>query len=89
MRSDWKTWLLEKFSEALTCKLWNKKIHAAVAYRNGAKLNYAHPSMVLSKISTIHLRDSHMKFTEKNKVNNTMWAKLGGLIGQKQQNIFH
>ena len=39
-RSDWKTWSAERFSEALTSKLWNKKIHAAEAYRNGAKLNY-------------------------------------------------
>ena len=26
-------------------------MHAAEAYKNGAKLNYVHPPMVLSKIS--------------------------------------
>ena len=31
-----------KKSEALTSKLWNKIIHAAKAYRNGAKLNHIH-----------------------------------------------
>ena len=31
----------------------------------------------------IHLRDSHMKFTGKNKVSNTTRAKLCSLIGQK------
>ena len=49
-RPNWKTWLSQRFYEALTSKLWNKKIHAAKAYRNGAKLNYVHPPMVLSKI---------------------------------------
>ena len=41
-------WPAERLSEALTSKLWNKKIHAAEAYRNVAKLNYVHPPMVLS-----------------------------------------
>ena len=36
----------------------------------------------------IHPRDSHVKFTEKNKVTNTTWAKLCGLIGQKWQKVF-
>ena len=50
-RSNWKTWLSERFSEAVTSKLWNnKKIHPSKAYRNGAKLNYAHLAMALSKI---------------------------------------
>ena len=48
--SDEKTWLSERFSEALTSKLWNKKIHAVKAYRNGAKFNYIYsPLMVISK----------------------------------------
>ena len=50
-RSDWGTWLSETFPEALTSKLWNKKkIHAAEAYRNGAKLNYVNPPKTLSRI---------------------------------------
>ena len=59
--SDWKTWLSERFSEALTSKLWNKKKHAAEDYRNGVKSNYVHP----------YLRDRSKKFTRKNKVGNT------------------
>ena len=51
-RSDWKIWLAERFSEALTSKIWNKKIHAAKAYRNGAKLNYVHPLWLYQKSST-------------------------------------
>ena len=52
-RSDWKTWLAEKFSEALTSKLWKKKkIHAAEAYRNGVKLNHIHPLWFYQKSST-------------------------------------
>ena len=46
-RSDWKIWLAERFSEAVTSKLWNKKKQV---YRNGAELNYIHQPMVLSKI---------------------------------------
>ena len=30
----------------------------------------------------IHLKDSHVKFTGKNKVSNTTWAKLRGLISK-------
>ena len=37
----------ERFSEALTSKLSNEK-NAVEAYRNGVKLNYFHPWMVLS-----------------------------------------
>ena len=54
MRSDWKTWLSKRFSEALTSKLWNikKKIHATEAYQNGAKLNNVHPLRFDQKSST-------------------------------------
>ena len=88
-RFDQKTWLSESFFEAVTSKLWNKKIHAAKTYRNGAKLNYIYTPIVLLKMFwLIHLRESHVKFTGKNKVSNTMWAKLHSLIGQQQQNCF-
>ena len=36
----------------------------------------------------IQLRDSHMKFTGKNKVGNIMWEKLHSLIGQKGKTVF-
>ena len=49
-RLNWKTYLAKIFSEALTSNLWNKKVHTAEAYRDGAKFNYIHPPMVLSKI---------------------------------------
>ena len=51
-RSNWKTWLSERFSKALTSKLWNKKLHVAEGYRNGAKLNYVHPLCFYKKSST-------------------------------------
>ena len=39
---------------------------------------------------TSHLfsSNSHVKFTGKNKVDNTLWAKSCAMIGQKQQNSF-
>ena len=87
-RSDWKTWLTESFSEAPTSKLQNnKKIPAVEACRNGAKLNYVHPPMVLSKIFDRSI-NSHVNFTGKNKVDCTMWAESCALISQKQQNSF-
>ena len=49
-RSDWKTWLAESFSEAQHLSFKIKKKPNAKACRNGAKLNYVHPSMVSSKI---------------------------------------
>ena len=67
-RSDSKIWLSESFFRALTSKLWNKKIHAAKTYRNGAKLNYIYTPMVLLKLFwLIHLKESHVKFTGKKK----------------------
>ena len=46
------------------------------------------PLSFYQKSSVTHLRDSHMKFTGKNKVSNTTWAKLHGLIGQKPAKQF-
>ena len=43
---------IKKKSEALTSKLWNKIIHAAKAYRNGAKLNHIHSLQFHQKSST-------------------------------------
>ena len=100
-RSDWKTWLAERFSEALTYKFGNKKIHTAEAYWNGVKLNYIHSPPpppppphtspahgMIKNLWQIHSRDHHMEFTGKNKVGNTTRAKLHGLIGQKWQISF-
>ena len=39
-RSNWKNLTSRKILWSLTSKLWNKKIHTAEAYWNGAKLNY-------------------------------------------------
>ena len=48
-KSNWKTCLSKRFSEAVSPKLWHKKIHAAEAYRNGEKLKYyVHPGFYLS-----------------------------------------
>ena len=46
------------------------------------------PNGFIKNLPQIHPRDSHMEFTGKNKVGNTMWAKLHGLIGQKQSKQF-
>ena len=48
-------------------------MYADEAYRNGLKLNYVQPPMILLKISHIifHLKDSHMKFMGQNEVDNT------------------
>ena len=46
------------------------------------------PYGFIKNLQQIHVRDSHMKFTGKNKVGNTTWAKLCSLIGQKWQNSF-
>ena len=80
-RSDWKTSLAERFSEALTSKLWNKKKYC----QNWIIFT---PYGLIKNLLQIHSRDSHMEFTGKNKVGNTTWTKLCGLIGQKQQNSF-
>ena len=51
-RSDWTTWLSERFSKAVTSKLWNKTVYVAEAYRNGAKLNYVLPLWFYQKSLT-------------------------------------
>ena len=43
---------------------------------------------MIKNLWQIDSKDRHVEFTGKNKVTNTMWAKLCGLIGQKQQNSF-
>ena len=89
-RSDWQTQLSERFSEALTSKFWNEKMYADEAYRNGLKLNYVQPPMILSKISHIifHLKDSHMKFMGQNEVDNTSVQNcMTGLV-KKGKTVF-
>ena len=85
-RSDIKTWLSARFSEALTSKLWNeKKRHAAECYRNGAKLNYVKPPMVLSKFfNDLSMRNSGEKIKS-----GIPCEQMHGLIGWKRQNSFH
>ena len=88
-RSNCKTWLAGRFSEVLTSKFWNKTKYMLLKLteieRNWIVFT---PYGFINNLWQIHLRDSHVKFMGKNKVSNTMWAKLCGLIGQKQQNSF-
>ena len=49
---------------------------------------YSPPFRLIKNLWQIHSRDSHVEFTGKNKVGNTTWAKLRGLIGQKWQHSF-
>ena len=85
-RSNWKTWLSERFSsEALTSKLWNKKSTCCWSLQKWGKIElYSPPSPYgfIKNLGQIHLRDSQVKFMGKNK------AKLCGLIGQNWQNSF-
>ena len=88
-RSDWKIWLAERVSQALTSKLWNKKKcmlpNLTEIERNLIMLTLY--GFILNLLQN-HLRDSHVKFTGKNKVGNTTWSKLHGLIGQKTTKQF-
>ena len=88
-RSNWKIWLAERFSEALTSKLWNKKNTCCRSLQKWSEIElYSSPYGFIKNLPQIHLRDNHVKFTGKNKVGNTTWEKLRSLIGQKQQNSF-
>ena len=90
-RSNWTNLTSRKIFWSLTSKLWNKKIHTAEAYWNGAKLNYIQPPPpygFIKNLWQIHSKDSHMEFMGKNKVGNTTWTELCSLVGQKWQNSF-
>ena len=80
--------LSENFSKALTFKLWNKKMHAVETYRNGAKLNYIYPLWFSHKYLTDPSKGGPCEIHGEKKANNTKWAKLHSLIGQKWQNSF-
>ena len=85
-RSDWKTWLSERFSEALTSKLWNEKEYMLPKLTE-MEWNWImfFPYGFIKNLWQIHLRNRHVKFTGKHKVGNTMWGKLRNLIGEKQK----
>ena len=48
-RSNWKTWLSERSSEALTSKLWNKKNTCCRSLQKWSEIELYSPPMVLSK----------------------------------------
>ena len=87
--SDWKTWLAESFPETPTSKLQNKRkyllLKLAEMEQNWIMFT---PYCFIKNLWQIHLHNSHVKFTEKNKVDNATWAKSPALIGQKWQNSF-
>ena len=87
-RSNWKTWLSGRFSEALTSKFSNKK--EILAKLTKMEQNWIMFTLLWfhQKSSTIHLGDSLRKFTGKNEVSNTTWAKFHSLIVRKRQNSF-
>ena len=65
-RSNWKIWLPEKFSDALTSKLWNKKNTCCGNLQKWSEVELYSPSYgFIKNLQQIHLRDSHMKFTGK------------------------
>ena len=61
-RSDWKTWLSERFYEALTNKLWIKK-----KYMLAKCAEMEQNRIMFTPYGFIHLRDNHRKFLEKMK----------------------
>ena len=65
-RSDWKTWLSERSSEALTSKFWNKTKYMLVKLTK-MKRNWIifPPFGFIKNLWQIHLRDSHGKSPEK------------------------
>ena len=65
-------------------------MYADEAYRNGLKLNYVQPPMILSKISHIifHLKDSHMKFMGQNEVDNTSVQNCMTWLAKKGKTVF-
>ena len=77
-----KNLIAERFSEALTSKYcWSLPKWSKIEL-------YSPPYGLIKHLWQIHSRDIHVEFLGKNKVSNTMWAKLRGLIGQKRQNSF-
>ena len=107
-RPDWKIWLWERFSKALTSKLWNKRNTCCWSSQKCSEIelclqyspfslqppspptpNTHHPSHgFIKNLPQLHLRDSYVRFSGKNKVDNTMWGKSCDLIGQNRQNSF-
>ena len=78
-----------RFSEVLTSKLWNKKNTYFWSLPKWSEFElYSPPYGFIKNLRQIRPRDSHMKFTGKNKVGNTTWAKFRTLIGPKRQNSF-
>ena len=49
-RCIWKIWLAERFTKALTSKLWNKKNTCCWSLQKWSEIELCSPSMVLSKI---------------------------------------
>ena len=65
-RSNWKTRLSERFSDALTSKLWNKKKTCCGGLQKWSEVElYSPPYGFIKNLQQIHLRDSHVNFTGK------------------------
>ena len=86
-RYDRKTWLEKAFLKLLHLSFKIKKIPPAEACRNGVKLNYVHPPMVLSKIFdrsiyVIATRNSRekIKLTIPHEQNHAPWFVKNGKI---------
>ena len=88
-RSYWKNLSSRKIFWSSTSKLWNKKIYILPKFtemeRNWIIFT---PYRLKKSLWQIQSLKSHIEFTGKNKVGNTMCAKLHDLIGQNWQNSF-
>ena len=88
-RSDWKTWLAERFSEALTSKLWNKKNTCCQSLQKWSQIElYSLPYGFIKNLRQIQLRDSHVKFKGKTKVGNYHMSKITRLDWSKTAKQF-
>ena len=64
-RSDWKTWLSERLSEALTLKLWNKKENTCRrSVQKWGEIEWCSRPMVLSKIFNDLSKASSFPFSD-------------------------
>ena len=72
-RSNWKTKLAERYSEVVTSKLWNKKIHIyCQSLPKWSEIELYSLYGMIKSLWHIHSRDRHVEFTGKN----TTWSAI-------------
>ena len=88
-RSEWKTQLSERFSEALTSKLWNKKNVCWRSLQKWAEIELCStPYDFIKNLPHIFLKDSHRKFMGQNEVHNTSVQNCMTWLVKKGKTVF-